>query len=121
MNKTLKTLCSASLALSLAGVVAPVLAAPKINQTDAKQLLSYVNSNGLACMSCHAIDHRVIGPPWQDVAVRYKGKPHAETTVANAIANGNTGLWAGYPPMPAGMATPAQAKDLAKLILHLVD
>ncbi|AOU99067.1 hypothetical protein BI364_14960 [Acidihalobacter yilgarnensis] len=121
MKKTAQSLRLAGLALILAGLSAPVLASPKVNQADATKLLAYVQSNGLACMSCHAVDHRVIGPAWADVALRYHGKSNAEADVSKAIANGSTGLWSGYPPMPPGMASAAQAPVLAKLILHLVD
>lgn len=123
MQKKPNTLRLAGCAVLLAGMLGggSALAGPKVNQADASKLVSYVKSNGLACMSCHAVDHRVIGPPWAKVALRYQGKPQAVKTVSKAIANGSSGLWAGYPPMPSGLATPAQSKVLAKLILHLVD
>jgi len=123
MQKKPNTFRLAGYAVLLAGMLGAgsAFAGPKVNQADASKLVSYVKSNGLACMSCHAVDHRVIGPPWAKVALRYHGKAHAEKTVSKAIANGSSGLWAGYPPMPSGLATPAQSKVLAKMILHLVN
>jgi cytochrome c551/c552 len=34
-----------------------------------------------SCVACHAIDHKVVGPPWMDVSKRYKG----ETTYKYSI------------------------------------
>ncbi|OBS09164.1 c-type cytochrome [Acidihalobacter prosperus] len=119
MKKIVRSLQAAGVAMLLAGLCAPALATPKVNQADAAKLLAYVNAKGLACMGCHAVNHRVVGPAWADVALRYHGKAHAAADVSKAIANGSSGLWPGYPPMPPGMASPAQAKVLAKLILKL--
>lgn len=92
--------------------------ATEFNKADAGKIQAYVQSKGLACMSCHGIDNKIVGPAWTDVAKKYKGDPKAEAELTKRIANGGSGIW-GATPMPAGMATPAQAKDLAKLILGL--
>jgi cytochrome c551/c552 len=83
------------------------------------ELSSYMQSNGLACMSCHAYSGRGTGPAFTDIAQRFAGHSGSRTELAHAISNGVSGQWPGYPPMPAGLATPGQAKELAGLILHL--
>ncbi len=88
------------------------------NAAVAKKIEAYVAKNNLQCMSCHAINHKVVGPAWIEVAERYHGKKGAAAMLAKNIANGNVGIW-GQIPMPPGMATPAQAKVLAKLVLAL--
>lgn len=87
-------------------------------QTDAAKLKAYVEANSLPCFSCHAIDQKKIGPAWIDVAKRYHGKPKALSEVSERIVKGGSGLW-GQIPMPPNQATPAQAKELAKMILSL--
>ncbi len=83
------------------------------------KLNSYVQSNGLACMSCHTYSGRGTGPAFIDVAHRFAGQPGAASELASAIHNGVAGQWSGYPPMPGGLATTRQARTLAELILHL--
>ena len=83
------------------------------------ELSSYVQSNGLACMSCHTLSGRGAGPAYMDIARRFAGQPDSATALATAIRNGVSGEWPGYPPMPGRLATPKQAGNLARLILGL--
>lgn len=85
----------------------------------AQDLVGYVRSNGLGCFSCHSVGTRRIGPAFDDVAKRYAGQSNAQGELARSIANGATGKWAGYPAMPGGLASQAQASNLATLILAL--
>jgi len=84
-----------------------------------RELSSYVQSNGLPCMSCHAFAYRRTGPAYMDIARRFAGQPDGATELAGAISNGVHGRWPGYPPMPGGLAKPGQARELARLILEL--
>jgi cytochrome c len=45
------------------------------------------------CRTCHAIDKKVIGPAWQDVANRYKGDPAAKTMLLEKVRKGGKGNW----------------------------
>ena len=53
-----------------------------------------------ACVACHQIDTKVVGPSYKDVAAKYAGQDGAVETVAGHIKNGISGLW-GPIPMPA--------------------
>jgi len=83
------------------------------------KLTTYVQSNGLACMSCHTYSGKGTGPAFIDIAHRFAGRADAETELAGAISNGVSGQWSGYPPMPGGLARPKQARSLAALVLDL--
>lgn len=83
------------------------------------QLSSYVQSNSLACMSCHTYSGRGTGPAFADIAQRFAGHPGSRDELTRAISNGISGQWQGYPPMPGGLATPGQARELAGLVLRL--
>ena len=76
----------------------------------------------VGCFSCHAIDHKKVGPAWQAVAARYAGNPNATAILQDAIMNGEQGTW-GVVPMPAyapdGYITDQQAHDLAAWIMTL--
>ncbi len=83
------------------------------------KLSFYVQSNGLACMSCHAYSARGAGPAFADIARRFAGQPGSARELAAAISEGIAGQWPGYPPMPGGLATRSQAQELTELILSL--
>lgn len=71
------------------------------------------------CLACHAVDTKVVGPAYKDVARKYAGKPGAEELLVNAVLHGHVGTW-GKVPMPANTSvTPAQAKQLVDWILSL--
>jgi cytochrome c len=71
------------------------------------------------CMACHAIDHKVIGPAYKDVAARYAGQPDAVPRLAQKVMKGGTGVW-GVAVMPANkQVSEAEAKQLVRWILSL--
>lgn len=68
-----------------------------------------------ACMACHAVDKKLVGPAYQDVAKKYAGKSADE--LAKSIKAGGSGKW-GAVPMPAQTAlSDADAKTLAAWVL----
>lgn len=99
----------------VAGISPAVSAATGAHPTAADRLLSYVKSHHLACMQCHAIDHRVVGPAWLGVAKKYKNDPQAVSELTTRIANG-----CGHGPHASQARIPrTQAKMLARFILEL--
>lgn len=52
-----------------------------------------------ACTACHAVDKKVVGPSYQDVARKYAGQKDAAAAVAASIRQGGSGKW-GPVPMP---------------------
>lgn len=69
------------------------------------------------CMSCHAVERKVLGPSFKDVAAKYKDDKGAVDTLANKIRKGGAGVW-GPVPMPANnQVSEADAKKLAGWIL----
>ncbi len=71
------------------------------------------------CMACHAVDHKVVGPAFKDVAGKYKGDKTAVDKLATKIIKGGSGVW-GPVPMPANaQVNDAEAKTLAAWVLSL--
>ena len=67
-------------------------------------------------MACHAIDKKLVGPAYKDVAAKYKGDKAAVATLAAKIKAGGKGNW-GEVPMPPNNVTEAEAKELATWVL----
>ncbi|MFN0186235.1 MAG: c-type cytochrome [Aquabacterium sp.] len=69
------------------------------------------------CMACHAVDKKLVGPSYQDVAKKYAGQKEAAAKMAEKIQKGGTGAW-GQVPMPANPQVSAdEAKVLAAWVL----
>ena len=68
------------------------------------------------CMSCHAVDKKLVGPAYKDVAAKYKGDGKAAATLAAKIKAGGKGVW-GEIPMPPNNVSDAEAKKLATWVL----
>ncbi|MGX9714315.1 SorB family sulfite dehydrogenase c-type cytochrome subunit [Janthinobacterium lividum] len=96
-----------------AAVAKPVAAAvPAASGKDVKTLLA---ANG--CMACHALDQKVVGPGFTDVAARYKGKDGVAAVAAN-IRSGGAGKWGPVPMPPFSQLSEADAASLAKYVLN---
>ena len=68
------------------------------------------------CMACHAIDKKVLGPGFRDVAAKYAGQKGAEARLVASISKGSTGVW-GPMAMPPNGVSDAEALTLAKWVL----
>lgn len=69
------------------------------------------------CLTCHAMDKKVIGPSYKDVAAKYKGDASAEAKLVAKVKNGGAGAW-GQIPMPPNASVPdADIKALVKWVL----
>ena len=68
------------------------------------------------CMTCHALDKKIVGPAYKDVAAKYAKDKDAVKKLSDKIVKGGSGVW-GPVPMPANAVTPAEAESLAKWVL----
>ena len=70
-----------------------------------------------ACMACHAVDKKLVGPGYLDIAKKYAGQSDAEAALVKSSKAGGSGKW-GPIPMPAQAAlSDADAKTLAAWVL----
>lgn len=72
--------------------------------------------NAHACTGCHAVDSRVVGPSFKEVAAKYAGDSAAAERLAAKIRNGGQGVW-GAVPMPPN---PAMSDGELKLVVAWV-
>lgn len=71
------------------------------------------------CLACHAVDKKLVGPSYKDVAAKYAGNAKAADMLAAKIMKGGSGVW-GAVPMPANpQVNEAEAKKLAAWVLSL--
>lgn len=54
------------------------------------------------CLACHALDKKVVGPSFREIAAKYRDDPGAEARLMDVIAKGSRGTWgaAVMPPLP---------------------
>jgi len=71
------------------------------------------------CTACHAIDKKLVGPAWMDVAKKYKGDKGAEANLVTKVKKGGKGVW-GPAAMPPQAAREEDVKEMVKFILALV-
>ncbi len=96
----------ASFAAALAFFSSAALAA------DAEQLLKEK-----ACLSCHIVDKKLVGPAYTEVAAKYKSRKDAEAYLVKKIKEGSTGVWGPVPMPPNTTVSDEEAKTLAHWIL----
>ncbi len=91
---------------------ASLLSAGTVQAADEEALAKSKN-----CLACHAVDKKVVGPSYKDVAKKYTAKD--EAMLAEKVIKGGKGVW-GPVPMPANTSvTPDEANKLVKWILSL--
>ena len=70
-----------------------------------------------ACMACHAVDKKLVGPAYQDVAKKYADQKDALAKLTESVRKGGSGKW-GPIPMPAQPnLSEADAKTLAEWVI----
>lgn len=98
--------------MGIAGAIVVALGVGQAVAADSGLSLAQKN----ACMSCHSVDKKIVGPAYKDVAAKYKGDKGAEAKLIEKVKRGSAGVW-GQVPMPPN----PQAKDAdLKIIVHWV-
>jgi cytochrome c len=97
--------------IALIASLAAVVTAPAFANADLAQKKN--------CLACHAIDKKLVGPAYKDVAAKYAGQKDMAAKLAAKIQSGGVGVW-GQIPMPANPQVSAdEAKQLAAWVLSL--
>ena len=69
------------------------------------------------CTACHAVDKKLIGPSYKDVAAKYASDKDALAKLSKKVREGGVGVW-GQIPMPANPQVSAdEATTLVKWLL----
>jgi len=95
-------------------VAAGILSAGAAQAADEEALAKSKN-----CLACHAIDKKLVGPSYKDVAKKYAGQKDAEVKLSEKVIKGGKGVWGEIPMPPNTTVTPAESTKLVKWILSL--
>lgn len=71
------------------------------------------------CTTCHAIDKKLIGPAYTDVAAKYENTPAVVDTLVSKIINGGAGNWGPVAMTPHAELPEADAREMVNYILSL--
>jgi cytochrome c len=71
-----------------------------------------------ACMACHAVDKKLVGPAYQDIAKKYAGDATAQAKLETKVKKGGSGVW-GPVPMPPNVAV--KDEDIKTLVKWVLD
>ena len=71
------------------------------------------------CTACHAIDKKVVGPAYNDVAAKYKGDAKAATMLFDKVKKGGSGVWGQVPMPPNPQVSDADLKTIIAYVLAL--
>ncbi len=72
-----------------------------------------------ACLSCHGIDKKIVGPAYKEVAKKYAGDKTAKDKLVAKVKAGGKGVWGPIPMPPNPNLKDEDAETLVKWILSL--
>jgi cytochrome c len=96
---------------------AGILGTGAAQAADAKAAEELMKKN--VCTACHAIDKKMVGPAYKDVAAKYRGQKDAEAKLVEKVKKGGVGVWGQVPMPPNPNVSDADAKALVSWILTL--
>jgi cytochrome c len=71
------------------------------------------------CTACHAVDKKIVGPAFKDVANKYRSDKGAEAKLDKKVKEGGVGVWGQVPMPPNAHVSDADIKTLVKWVLSL--
>jgi cytochrome c len=72
-----------------------------------------------ACMSCHGVDKKIVGPAFKDVAKKYAGVKGAEDMLVAKVKAGGKGAWGPIPMPPNPQVSVEDAHKIVAWVLSL--
>lgn len=71
------------------------------------------------CLNCHAVNQRIVGPPFLEVANRYRDQPNAMTETVERVIKGSSGVWGEVPMLPHSQLAEQEVEQMVKWIYAL--
>ncbi|MGF6524967.1 c-type cytochrome [Variovorax sp. PvP013] len=70
-----------------------------------------------ACLSCHGLTQKIVGPGYHDIAEKFKADQQAQSKLEASIRGGSVGKWGSVPMPPFAALKPEEVKALAAFVL----
>lgn len=71
------------------------------------------------CFNCHAVNQKRVGPPYLDVANKYRGQEGALEASVQRVMKGSTGVWGKVPMVPHLHHTPDEVREMVSWVFGL--
>ena len=101
--------------LMMTAASAALLAMSGVASADDAQALAQKN----ACMSCHGIDKKIVGPAFKEVAKKYAGDAGAAARLSAKVTTGGKGVWGEVPMPPNPQVKPEDVQKIVGWVLTL--
>lgn len=72
-----------------------------------------------ACMSCHGVDKKIVGPAFKEIAKKYAGDATAHDKLVAKVKTGGKGVWGQIPMPPSPQVKPEDASKIIDWVLSL--
>jgi cytochrome c len=72
-----------------------------------------------ACTACHAVDKKIVGPAFKEVAAKYRSDKTAEAKLVKKVKEGGVGVWGQVPMPPNSTVSDKDIQTLVKWVLSL--
>lgn len=86
----------------------------QLKHLNAKALVQKYN-----CVSCHTETKKLVGPAFQDVALKYQGNPKAYEILTKSISEGGSGKWGDIAMPPQPTLTSPEISQIIDYILEI--
>ncbi len=93
-------------------------AASSLSPKD-QRMTKLIQDSGYACLGCHQVDTKLVGPSYREVAQKYQGDERAVTSLAEKIKAGGVGTWGQIPMPPNPTVSDEHMGELIDWILGL--
>jgi cytochrome c len=104
-------------ALMMTAASAALLLMSGMAAADSAEGMSLAQQN--ACLSCHGVDKKIVGPAYKDVAKKYAGVKGAEDMLVAKVKAGGKGVWGQIPMPPNPQVSVADAHKIVAWVLSL--
>ena len=91
----------------------PVVVAAAGGAGDVKGLLA-----ANACTACHGINNKIVGPGFNEILAKQKGRADAQAYLVSKIKGGGSGVYGSVPMPPQPQLSDADAVTIAKWIIN---
>lgn len=110
------------LAMTAAGAAVAQVAASTGSDSTRPPALTHQEGLALAkaraCLGCHQVEHKRVGPSFTAIAQRYSDQDSAIPYLSQTIRKGGRGQW-GAVPMPGQNVNEQEAQKLAQWIISI--